>query len=306
MGLSFNVYDFLHEDAECLLQKSSKAYQEVYRQKFDFLDLYKNKFSEQIKPLQLLLLYDGEICAGCAVFEQFSDFYGSISLFVSSKKYCRHLAKFSVQCAFFDEHLLEIICYQYHEHFYKSFKQLSLIENLRQRMLLDLRSETFFNDLDGGYRLIKMTPKDLPMTSRISYLAHQVSRDYYMYPGMNNYKNRLTLEELAFGGFYGSVNSSASVLLCKDEDVLGYCLVVDVDSCGIKGVPWIFDISIRPEYQGKGLGTKLLKAVCNIVTNQKKSHLGLAVTQSNSSAIQLYENVGFTYLDSFREYIKKY
>lgn len=305
MKLDFKVYDWFHEDSEILLKKASQAYEEVYDQKFDFLTLYKNKFLEKSKPLKLMILYDTNTPVGFAIFEVFSDFYGSIYVSVVSKKYCRHLAKFAVQCQFFDQYLLELVCYQYQDLFFKSFKQLSMIENKRQRMLMDLRSETYFNDLNPDYQLIKMKKEDLPMTSRISYLAHQVSRDYYMYPGMNDYKNRLRLEELAFGGFYGSLNKEASVLFCKGADILGYCLVVDVDSCGMKDLPWIFDISLLPAQQGKGLGTMLMKAICNLITKQKKSHLGLAVTQNNYSAIQVYENIGFSYLDSFREYIRR-
>lgn len=53
--------------------------------------------------------------------------------------------------------------------------------------------------------------------------------------------------------------------------------------------------AIRPAYQGKGVGRKLIEAAIILAKEQKKKAVRLDALESNTPAHQLYEGLGFTY-----------
>eukprot|EP01047_Picozoa_sp_COSAG01_P000168 COSAG01_NODE_2_length_63927_cov_1357.611941_53_plen_297_part_00 len=290
-------------DFKYLLSKYEGIYYQKYQHKHDFVASFIDKILDKDKTLEIAILYDRQAPVAFAVYEVFSNFYGSMTLYSLSKNYVKSLSKLIYQQGYFKHYLLELIVYEYEDIFCKSFRQFGLIQNQRQRMSIKLPEDAFFDALPTEYFLRPLMKEDLKMTSYLSFLAHQVSRDYYMYPGMNNLENRFDLETLAYSGFYGPLNLDGSVLLCKGEDVLGYCIVVDIDCWGYKQVPWIFDIAIRPEFQGQGLGRVLLQEVLNSFTRTANPIAGLAVTVTNTYAIKLYQGLGFEFSDMFYEFI---
>lgn len=64
----------------------------------------------------------------------------------------------------------------------------------------------------------------------------------------------------------------------------------------------LMNISVLPEYQGKGLGKKLLEFVFQRCRDLKSSNLFLEVRISNTPAIRLYEYAGFNQIGLRRDY----
>lgn len=302
--MNVEQYDEMCFDFKVLVDQFQQKYKQIYQSDFDFLKHFEKKLN-QSKENKYLIIYHELQPVGFCFFEKISAFYGALTFFVVQKKWCNLICKVSVEYKYFDDFLMEIICYEYEKNYRKNFKQYGLIENFRQRMRLALYEDEYFSEMPTPYFTKPLCKQDLYISSKLSFLAHQVSRDYYMYPGMNDLDNRLQLEQFAFDGLYGTLNQDASFFICKQDRILGYCLVVNVDCWGERQVPWIFDISVLPEYQGQGIGRLILHQLINTCVMQKKTQLGLAVTISNKNAIHLYESVGFQFLSTFYEYIKK-
>jgi len=73
-----------------------------------------------------------------------------------------------------------------------------------------------------------------------------------------------------------------------------------ISHCGAE--PWIFDISIHPDYIGHGLGRLLLNKVNSILKDKGYPIVGLAVTSHNKRAKSLYSSYGFKEVETFYEF----
>lgn len=107
-----------------------------------------------------------------------------------------------------------------------------------------------------------------------------------------------TFEELMGGGSYAQ-----GFILEQDEEAAGYVLLAKTFSQEAGGlVLWIEEIYIRPKYQGKGLGGKVLDEL-NRVLGDDICRLRLEVEKTNVRAAQLYERQGFSRL-AYEQLIK--
>ncbi len=92
------------------------------------------------------------------------------------------------------------------------------------------------------------------------------------------------------------------------------CLVAEYDN-KIVGVCWTrimndyghidndtpsFAISLYEEYRGKGIGTKLMKAMLKLLKDKGYKKASLSV-QKNNYAVKMYKNVGFKIIDENKE-----
>lgn len=91
----------------------------------------------------------------------------------------------------------------------------------------------------------------------------------------------------------------------------GKMLVVESSNNEIIGTSWMtFDgrrihlhhFGIHPKYQRKGIGLQLAKESLKFV-KQKGYQVKLEVHKNNIAAIELYKNLGFTYLGDYDVYI---
>jgi len=91
----------------------------------------------------------------------------------------------------------------------------------------------------------------------------------------------------------------------------GKMLIVESSNNEIIGTSWMtFDgrrihlhhFGIHPNYQRKGIGLKLAKESLKFV-KQKGYQVKLEVHKNNIAAIELYKNLGFTYLGDYNVYI---
>ena len=100
----------------------------------------------------------------------------------------------------------------------------------------------------------------------------------------------------------GEIIQDASIMAYLDGQLLGYCMMVEVNCWGYDKMPWVFDICVKPEFHGRGIGRAIMQESINRLLDHNYPLLGLAVTLSNP-AVHLYENMGFQYVDTFHEFI---
>ena len=65
-----------------------------------------------------------------------------------------------------------------------------------------------------------------------------------------------------------------------------------------------YDICVLPEYQGKGIGKKIMKKLIEKIKNEGYVSIGLFTWEQNPNNIPFYENLGFERVDSGMELTK--
>lgn len=96
-------------------------------------------------------------------------------------------------------------------------------------------------------------------------------------------------------------NDKAYYLLAIDEEaeqlVIGYTgMWVLFDEAQITNV------AVSPVYQNKGVGRQMMKAIIQIAKAKRANAMTLEVRPSNSSAVHLYESLGFKSVGRRRGY----
>ena len=71
------------------------------------------------------------------------------------------------------------------------------------------------------------------------------------------------------------------------------------------GECYIGHIAVKPEVQGKGIGTKLLEFGNELARKKRFEKFTLYVSSSNKGAVKLYEKLGFNILRTKRSYLTK-
>lgn len=89
-----------------------------------------------------------------------------------------------------------------------------------------------------------------------------------------------------------------SCWVCEvDDGVIGYGIL----SMGA-GEAHVLNISIHPEYQGRGLGRELLAHLLGLAREHGAEAAFLEVRPSNRAAVHLYESMGFNQAGLRRDY----
>lgn len=93
----------------------------------------------------------------------------------------------------------------------------------------------------------------------------------------------------------------ATWLVLRVDGVPAACghAVADGSLCGI------FDLAVRPEFQRRGLGRRLLHALAGWGANQGASRSWLQVAPANRAALRVYEAAGFTVNYEYTYYLKR-
>ena len=89
-------------------------------------------------------------------------------------------------------------------------------------------------------------------------------------------------------------------VILNDNNVIGY-----VFGWLIEGEYHLNNIAIQKDFQGKGLGNKLLSQVIDYVKTQNGALVFLEVMHQNESAIRLYEKKGFNAVGKRKDYYTK-
>ena len=99
-----------------------------------------------------------------------------------------------------------------------------------------------------------------------------------------------TFEDCLTAPYYG-------VFAYIDEEVVGFAIVLEVLSDAT-----LMDIAVEQKARGKGVGKALLTFVLEQSTLRGKDEMWLDVRESNDVAIALYNQQGFCYVDTRKNY----
>ena len=84
-----------------------------------------------------------------------------------------------------------------------------------------------------------------------------------------------------------------------DANLVGLGLIME------NGVMCMFyDIAVHPNYQGKGIGRRIMEALITQVKNKKYASIGLFAWDKNPSNIPFYEKFGFERVSTGMELIR--
>jgi len=100
------------------------------------------------------------------------------------------------------------------------------------------------------------------------------------------------------GNFSDSLNSGYSAwLLCENTNIIGYAfMMMVIDEAHL------LNISVATTHQKQGLGKLMLQHMLDKARGQGAVNIFLEVRASNTSAIGLYESVGFNEMAIRRKY----
>jgi ribosomal-protein-alanine N-acetyltransferase len=91
------------------------------------------------------------------------------------------------------------------------------------------------------------------------------------------------------GNFADSLKAGYVGELCEaDGEIIGYAVMMLV-----LDEAHLLNISIAQPWQGRGLGRDLLLHMCGMARNRQSQTMFLEVRVSNTTAIRLYESMGF-------------
>ena len=101
------------------------------------------------------------------------------------------------------------------------------------------------------------------------------------------------------GNFLDSLDSGYEAWVLRDADdrLLAYFLLMYV----VEEVH-LLNITVRPDVQGQGLGSKLLDKVITLARDATMPAVLLEVRPSNQHALSVYQNLGFEQIGARRNY----
>ena len=287
--------EVLFDDIEELL-KNIEGFEQVR----DFLEERTVKIKNN--ELQGIVLFDNLIPKGFAWIELVSECYGNIITHALEEVYQKPLMEALIRSNLLENTLFEQIQFEATEIYRDTLKENHFIQIQRDRMYFDLSKDLEISNEKDNISFIDWTEDKLELTGELSFLAHKQEQSQVCYRDLDSAKRRVNLEKLLFEGGRGKVVFPACQLICLDQKIVGCCTVVETQCWGYDAVPWIFDISIHPDYIGHGLGRLLLNKVNSILKDKNYPIVGLAVTSHNKRAKSLYLSYGFKEVETFYEF----
>ena len=109
------------------------------------------------------------------------------------------------------------------------------------------------------------------------------------------------VEDLDQAFFGESPAAECLVAESTDSELIGYAIFFTTFSsfAGKRGI-WLEDIYIKPEWRGKGIGKRLLKAVGEVAKTRGAGRYEWCVLDWNQRAIDFYRHIGSTVLPDWR------
>ena len=100
---------------------------------------------------------------------------------------------------------------------------------------------------------------------------------------------------------FGTDRNDNCLVAEYDNKIVGACWTRIMNDYGhIDNDTPSFAISLYEEYRGKGIGTKLMKAMLKLLKDKGYKKASLAV-QKNNYAVKMYKNVEFKIIDENKE-----
>jgi ribosomal protein S18 acetylase RimI-like enzyme len=197
---------------------------------------------------------------------------------------------------------MELIQYYPNNPFRKIFLEKNIQELPRQRLVRYLDTPVSYPRWRSDISFRPVDSDVFDIVGEISAAGHKQSQDYPGYADLENPKNRTDLEAAVFGELYGPVLRPATLLLLVSGKPVGYICYVGIACWGEPQIPWIFDISVHPDYHGQGYGKHLLRYTLAVLQDMKYPMVGLSVTSTNTTAMNLYKDLNFLEVEHFSEF----
>ncbi len=170
---------------------------------------------------------------------------------------------------------------------------------MRQFMLLELAATNFSAaPLSVGLRIERWNERAMQACARLIHLCYashidgEINDQYRSEAGATKFLKNIVLLRGC-----GQFQPEASFLLRSpaEDRLVGVVLT----SAVANGVGHTTQICVLPGYQGKGLGRRLMETSIEALRARGFHALSLTVTAANSTAVRLYERLGFSTIKSF-------
>lgn len=87
------------------------------------------------------------------------------------------------------------------------------------------------------------------------------------------------------------------IFVAEDSDgtILGHLLMLTGQTDTVTGASqaWIYDVSVRPDHQRRGVGRALMKHAEEFARRLGFHYVGLGVTEANTQALDFYRQLGY-------------
>lgn len=152
-------------------------------------------------------------------------------------------------------------------------------------------------------------------SSAIDFLNYAFTREGGEFSYDNHYSLYLNDEMVGIGSAFGAKRGQAFTLY-EARNILRFyklnCAPVIFHGLQIEGLiklpkkneVALAHLAIKPEYQGKGLGTELINALMQTVENRTDKTFVLDVSEENPRAKKLYERLGFVTTKEMKSNLK--
>lgn len=127
---------------------------------------------------------------------------------------------------------------------------------------------------------------DLVVTSRSPY-REGVSDEKIRSYRRQNFEHLASILDMPDGGLF----------VANDEqgEHIGHILLLcnQIDSVAEIPQAWVYDVSVRPDWWGRGVGQRLMAHGETFARQQGLEYIGLGVTAGNERAVKFYRDQGY-------------
>ncbi len=264
-----------------------------------------NKYTSTSTTLITLVGYRAQHPVCIAIIEKSTASYGNFILHAlreDDQEAINALTRAATRHPLCAGSFMELIQYYPNNPFRKAFLEHQIMELPRQRLVRYLDTPVVYPKWRDGISFRPVDRDVFDIVADISTAGHRQSQDYPGYADLENPANRAALEAAVFGELYGPVLRPVTLLLLLSGKPIGYICYVGIACWGEPQIPWIFDISVHPDYHGHGYGKHLLQYTLAVLQDMKYPMVGLSVTSTNTNAMALYQNLNFQEVEYFSEF----
>ena len=249
-----NIIDFFEENLQTIWESRGGT--------DPIKDILDKKYAE-CKPYGIkgFVLYKQAHPCGFAWVDTKTPHYGNIMLHTFHAEDEAPLIEAVLKKDYFTDVLLELVQFKEKTSFRQHMLEKNIAEIVRLRMGMYLPEAYDYPSHQNEIAFIPLTKEHYPQSAHLSYIGHQVSNDYLLYPELSDPHKRKHLEKLVFDEIYGPVIQQSSYMMTWMGIPMGACLLIEVPCWGFDKVPWIFDIALDPNYHGQGYGKLLMQQV---------------------------------------------
>ncbi len=143
---------------------------------------------------------------------------------------------------------------------------------------------------EARFRLRPFRREDIPLAAQLIHRSHEGSLDAALNLTYSTAAScRGFVETLVLRSGCGRFDTEASLIADGGDGVLGVVLASDLSSTN----GHLCQVSVSPEFQGRGLGRLLVSKALGAFQRRGLATASLSVTVANRRAYEIYEQMGF-------------